>query len=119
MAGSASGVARFDLAVLDCQLGGFFKSLSATHSNRISIRISRTRGTYRWVALAWTGAREANQVGASLALARASAVHDARGGSFAVGFLLSAFFSFRYCNLASVSSATGAAVSVRGHTDSR
>src|SRR2546430_14446818 len=95
MAGSASGVARFDLAVLDCQLGGFFKSLSATHSNRISIRISRTRGTYRWVALAWTCAREANQVGASLALARASAVHDPNGGGFFfVVFVASSFFFF-------------------------
>ena len=60
MACSARGVARIDLAMLDCLLGGFFQPLSATHSNRISIRISRARSSYRWVLLAWASAAEAN-----------------------------------------------------------
>ena len=107
MACSAGSVAGLDLAMLDCQLGGFFQPLSVTHSNRISIRISRSRSTYRRVPLARACGHEANQVGACLALDRALAVHDPNGWSFPVEFSLASIFPFGTGNLRWGSTANG------------
>src|SRR5204863_9593042 len=119
MARSARCVARFDLAILDCQLGGFFQPLSVTHSNRISIRISRSRSTCRRVPLARACGHEANQVGACLALDRALAVHDPNGWSFPVEFSLASIFPFGTGNLLRESTTNGAPINNRGHNGAR
>ena len=94
MACSTSGFARPDLAMLDCYLVRFFQSLLVTYGSGTGLWICRTGSADRWVGLARTRARQANQMGTRSASTLALVFHASDSWVFPLEFSLAAVFSF-------------------------
>src|SRR5205814_1742916 len=72
---SLARVARIYFAVLDCELGGFFDTLSSAQRDRISERSRRARGVGRGIPVATANAAAPIEVGAHLTFRSRRALH--------------------------------------------